>query len=100
MLVVVKPDILRICIDPRVLNNAICREHYRMPTIDEAVTRLINAKKKFTVVDAKYSSWQNNQATRLRSTRHCCVIYEIGCHLGSALPQPYGNEPCMSMLKI
>ena len=40
MLVVVKPDKLRICIDPRNLNKAICCEHYQMPTIDEVVTRL------------------------------------------------------------
>ena len=99
MLVVVKPDILRICIDPRVLTNAICREHYQMPTIDQAVTRLTKANK-FTVLDAKDGFWQKNQATRLRSTHHLCVIYVIGCHLGSVLPQRSGNEPCMSMLKI
>ena len=57
MLVVVKPDKLRICIDPRDLNRAICREHYQMPTIEEVATRLTNAKK-FTVFDAKDGFWQ------------------------------------------
>ena len=52
MLVVVKPDKLRICIDPRDLNRAICREHYQMPTIEEVATRLTNAKK-FTRVGRK-----------------------------------------------
>ena len=50
MLVVVKHEKLRICIDPRDLNGAICREHYQMPTIEEVATRLTNAKK-FTVMD-------------------------------------------------
>ena len=39
MLVVVKPEILRICIDPTYLNRGICREHYQMPTIEEAQKR-------------------------------------------------------------
>ena len=57
MLVVVKPDKLRICIDPRSLNRAIRREHYQIPTIGEIATRLTNAKK-FTVFDAKEGFWQ------------------------------------------
>ncbi|RLJ22758.1 hypothetical protein DJ031_00290, partial [bacterium endosymbiont of Escarpia laminata] len=57
MLVVVKPDKLRICIDPRDLNRAICREHYQMPTIEEVATRLTDAKK-FSVFDAKEGFWQ------------------------------------------
>ena len=62
MLVVVKPDKLRICIDPRDLNRAICREHYQMPTIEEVATRLTNAKK-FTVLDAKDGFWQKRLDT-------------------------------------
>ncbi len=52
MLAVVKPNKLRICIDPRDLNRAICREHYQLPTVEEVTTRLAGAKK-FTVCDAK-----------------------------------------------
>ena len=48
----VKPNKLRICLDPRDLNKAIRREHYQMPTVEEVATRLSQAKK-FTVVDAK-----------------------------------------------
>ena len=62
MLVVAKPDKLRICIDPIDLNRAICREHYQMPTIDEVVTRLTEAKK-FTVMDAKDGFWQKRLET-------------------------------------
>ena len=62
MLVVVKPEKLRICIDPRNLNGAICREHYQMPTIEKLATRLTNAKK-FTVMDAKDGFWQKRLDT-------------------------------------
>ena len=57
MLVVTKPNKIRICLDPRDLNEAIKREHYQMPTIEEITTQLTNAKK-FTVVDAKDCFWQ------------------------------------------
>ena len=52
MLAVVKPNKLRICIDPRDLNRAIYREHYQLPTVEEVTTWLAGAKK-FTVCDAK-----------------------------------------------
>jgi len=38
LLVVVKPSKLRICLDPRDLKNAIRREHYQMPTVEEVTT--------------------------------------------------------------
>ena len=52
MLAVIKPNKIRICIDPRDLNRAIRREHYQLPTVDEVTTRLAGAKK-FTICDAK-----------------------------------------------
>ena len=52
MLAIVKPNKVRICIDPRDLNRAIRREHYQLPTIEEVATRLAGAKK-FTLCDAK-----------------------------------------------
>ena len=53
--------------DPRDLNQAIRREHYQMPTIEEVATRLRNAKT-FTVVDAK-------------------EIVGVDCHTVFALPR-------------
>ena len=35
---------LRICLDPKDLNRAILREHYRLPTIEDMATRLHGAK--------------------------------------------------------
>jgi len=49
---VLKPDKLRICLDPRDLNQAINRSKYQTPTIDEILPDLSNAKV-FTVLDAK-----------------------------------------------
>lgn len=31
---------LRICLDPKELNLAIKREHFRLPTLDEIISRL------------------------------------------------------------
>ena len=58
MVVVHKPSgALRICIDPKDLNQAIKREHYPLPTIEELTTRLGKAKI-FTVLDASNGFWQ------------------------------------------
>ena len=48
---------LRICIHPRDLNKAIKHEHYPMSTIEEAITRMPNAKV-FSVLDANSGFWQ------------------------------------------
>jgi len=43
---------LRICIDPKDLNKGLKRAKYTMPTLDEVLPRLANAKV-FSVLDAK-----------------------------------------------
>ena len=48
---------LRICLDPRPLNEAIQREHFKMPTIEEIVTRVAGAKI-FSKLDANHCYWQ------------------------------------------
>ena len=57
MVTVIKPNKLRICIDPKDLNRAIKRSHYPMPTIEEVAIKLSKAKV-FTVLDAKSGFWQ------------------------------------------
>ena len=52
MVVVKKPNKLRICLDPQHLNKAIKRNHHPIPTLDEITPRFANAKV-FSVVDAK-----------------------------------------------
>ncbi|XP_046330984.2 uncharacterized protein K02A2.6-like [Haliotis rufescens] len=57
MVVVVKPNgKIRLCIDPKPLNEALKRSHYLMPTIDDILPELANAKY-FTLADAKNGFW-------------------------------------------
>ena len=58
MVTIIKPNgSLRICIDPRDLNQAIKREPYPMSTIEEIVARMPNANV-FSVLDASSGFWQ------------------------------------------
>jgi hypothetical protein len=59
MVVVEKPKSkkLRICLDPQMLNRAIKREHFQLPTIEDITTRLAGAQI-FTKLDANHSYWQ------------------------------------------
>lgn len=44
MVTVVTPKKIRICMDPKDLNQAIKREHYPLLTVEEVVSRILNAK--------------------------------------------------------
>ncbi|CAG2188277.1 unnamed protein product [Mytilus edulis] len=56
LVTVVKPNKLRVCIDPKHLNQHIKRSHYPLHTIDDLLPELSNAKI-FSVVDAKNGFW-------------------------------------------
>ena len=47
---------IRLCIDPKPLNKALKRNRYPLPTIDDLLAKLTNAKV-FTVADAKNGFW-------------------------------------------
>ena len=47
---------LRICIDPRPLNKALKREHYKLPTLDDVLPKFREAKI-FTKLDVKEAFW-------------------------------------------
>ena len=47
---------IRLCIDPKPLNQALKRNHYPLPVIDDLFTELSKAKV-FSVVDAKNGFW-------------------------------------------
>ncbi|KAK5893965.1 hypothetical protein CesoFtcFv8_010707 [Champsocephalus esox] len=51
LVIVKKPDKLRLCIDPKALNRALKRSHYLMPTLDDVLYKLPKARI-FTLVDA------------------------------------------------
>ena len=48
---------VRIRLDPRHLNQAIKREHYSMPTLEEVTVKLAGAKC-FSILDSKSGNWQ------------------------------------------
>lgn len=48
---------LRVCIDPRPLNKAILRQHFKMPTREEMIAQLAGAKY-FSKLDAAQGFWQ------------------------------------------
>jgi len=56
LVTVVKKDKIRICLDPTDLNRAIKRPHYPLPTIEETVQDIGNARY-FSVLDAKNGFW-------------------------------------------
>lgn len=57
MVIVEKPNgQLRVCLDPKDLNEAIIRPHYKMPTVDEVTVRL-NSSTTFSKLDARSGYW-------------------------------------------
>ena len=67
MVVVAKPQKIRICWDPQNLNQALKRPKYQMPTLEEVLPKLSNARV-FTTLDAKDGFYQislDEQSSRL-----------------------------------
>ena len=48
---------IRVCLDPRPLNRAVKREHYKLPTREEVTAQFANAKY-FSKLDASKGFWQ------------------------------------------
>ena len=90
MVVVAKPGKIRICLDPKDLSKAIRRPKYQVPTLDETLPKLGNAKV-FTTLDAKDGFYQINLTTTAanypRSGRHLADIDIYACHLVFFVPQ-------------
>ena len=57
LVLVNKPEKLRISFDPQDLNKALLRAHYPLPTTEEVATRLSKARV-FSVLNAKNGFWQ------------------------------------------
>ena len=47
---------LRICLDPKELNQAVKRPHYRLPTLEDITSELANVQV-FSTFDAKNGYW-------------------------------------------
>ena len=64
LVVVEKPNgKLRICLDPRDLNAAIKRPHYRMPTLEDALSKMSGAKY-VSKLDAQSGYTGNSSSTK------------------------------------
>ncbi len=57
VIVLKKNGSLRICLDPRDLNRAIKREHFKLPTREEIISQFAGAKW-FSKLDASSGFWQ------------------------------------------
>jgi len=83
---------IRICIDPTPLNRALQRSVYYMPTTDDILPKLSNAKV-FSTVDAKSAFWQltlDEQSSMLTISKRCSDdIDGSACHMGSAQRRKY-----------
>jgi len=67
LLVEKKDSSLRLCLDPRDLNKAIKREHYKIPTVEDVASRL-HGKRIFSIVDLKDGFWNiklDNESSKL-----------------------------------
>ena len=89
MVIVVKPNSkIRICLDPRNLNQAIQRPKYQMPTLEEILPRLARAKV-FSTLAAKDGFYQIglDKESSLKTTfwtpfgRYCYLRMSFGVNL-------------------
>jgi hypothetical protein len=79
---------IRICLDPTPLNKALQRSVYYMPTIDDILPTLSNAKV-FSTVDAKSAFWQ----LKLDEQSSMLTTFETPFGRYRWLRMPYGISP-------
>lgn len=97
---------IRICINPKDLNNALKRPHHPMRTVDEVASQMSNAAV-FSVLDAKSSFWQislDHKSSVLTTFSTCFGRYRFlrmpfGISSASevfqrSMEQIFGGYPC------
>ena len=85
---------IRICIDPKPLNKALLRDHYPMPTIDDILPKLSDAKV-FSTVDAKNAFWHlclDEESSKL-------TTFETPFGKFKWLRLPYGVSPAPELFQ-
>ena len=90
MIVHKKDGTLRLCLDPKDLNAAICREHYVIPTIDD-VTPQLAGKKVFSTIDMKDGFW--NIELDEESSKLCTFNTPFGRYSFTRLPFGIKSAP-------
>ena len=95
-------DAIRICIDPKDVNEAIQREHYPMRIFEEVIARMPKAQY-FTTLDASHRFWQIplDHESALKTAfntpygryyfmlRTVAVRYKVGSR---DIPKSYGSD--------
>ena len=81
---------LRICLDPRDLNKAIMREHYKLPSREEIASQFTGAKI-FSKLDASSGFWQVQLDDA--SSRLCTFITPFGRYRFLRLPFGISSAP-------
>ena len=74
---------LRICLDPRDLNKAVKRQHYKLPTREEIMAQFSGAKI-FSKLDASQGFWQMKLSEE--SSKLCTFITPFGRYKYKRLP--------------
>ena len=74
---------IRLCIDPKDLNEALEREPYYSKTIDELISMFAGAKV-FTIVDMDKGYWQ--VVLHPKSRKLTCIAFDIGRYQFKRLP--------------
>lgn len=88
---------IRLCVDPKPLNQALKRNHYPLPLIDDLLPRLAITKHYFTVEDAKNGFWhvpldyESSLLTRFGTPWGCYCWKRMPCRksFSTALIMPY-----------
>lgn len=78
-----KDSSLRICLDPKYLNNVLLREYHLIPTLEEIVPKLTN-KKYFSVLDLSEGFY--NIKLDENSSELCTFNSPFGCYKFNRLP--------------
>ena len=81
---------LRVCLDPRNLNNAIKREHFKLPTREEIVAKFADAKV-FSKLDASTGFWQ--MRLNEKSSEMCTFNTAFGRYQYLRLPFGISSAP-------
>lgn len=81
---------LRICLDPKDLNDSIKREHYQIPTREEIISEMSGARY-FTKLDASQGFWQLKLDES--STKYCTFNTPFGRHCFLRLPFGIKSAP-------
>ena len=84
LVIVTKPNgDLRVCLDPRNLNKAVKREHYKLITREEIMSKFANSKV-FSKFDASSGFWQMKLDEN--SSDYCCFNSPFGRYKFLRLP--------------